>query len=56
MENYVLIPDRRVGIDGTITTLEMAPSPGPTHRPVCLRNLFQAWIKHYVHVMRKLDS
>lgn len=53
MENYVLIPDRRGGIDGTITTPEMAPWPDPTYRPVCPRNLFLAWIKHYVHVMRK---
>jgi hypothetical protein len=56
MENYVLIPDRRGGIDGSITTPEMAPWPDPTYRPVCLRNLLLAWIKHCVHVMRKLDS
>ena len=56
MENYVLIPDRRVGIDGTITTPEMAPWPDPTYRQVCLRNLFLAWTKHYVHLMRKSDS
>jgi hypothetical protein len=56
MENYVLIPDRRVGIDGTITTPEMAPWSDPTYRPVCLGNLFLWWIKHYVHVMRRLHS
>jgi len=56
MENYVLILDRRVEIDGTITTPEMAPWPRPTYRQVCLRNLFLAWIKLYVHVMQKSDS
>ena len=56
MENYVLIPNRRVGIDGTITTPEMAPWPDPAYHPACLGNLFLGWIKHYVRVMQRLDS
>jgi hypothetical protein len=40
MGNYVLIPYRRVGIVGTVTTTEMAPWLDPTYHPVCLGNLF----------------